>query len=225
MPTRPDGNVAATARRDLRQELLEHAVALTREHGPDALSLREVQRRAEVSSAAAYRHYRDRQAIVHAVGRRASALLGDHIQAALDARPMPAPESRSDARRCAIERLRAGVTAYLAFMRAEPGLFRAVFLTDERPDELEEPPPASRAQSGRGPYQLLQDCLSDLVEHGVLSREAAPWSDVALWAATHGLAVLRLDGPLRFLTEDEDRAATERLLDLILAGLANDTPA
>ena len=221
MPTRPAGSATATPRRDLRQELLEHAVALTREQGPDALSLREVQRRAKVSSAAAYRHYRDRQAIVHAVGRHASALLGDHIQAALDARPMPAP----DARRCAIERFRAGAGAYLDFMRAEPGLFRAVFLTEERPDQLEEPPPGSRAQSGRGPYQLLQDCLSDLVEHRVLSREAAPWSDVAVWAATHGLAVLRLDGPLRFLTEDEDRAATERLLDLILAGLANDPPA
>jgi hypothetical protein len=48
---------------------------------------------------------------------------------------------------------------------------------------------------------------------------------VAVWTATYGLAVLRLDGPLRHLTEDEYRAATERQLDLILAGLANDPPA
>lgn len=216
------------SRPDLRRTLLEHAVALTRELGPDAVSLREVQRRSGVSPAAAYRHYRDREALLFAVGQRASALLGDHIQAALDTVPVPGPdgaERGADARRHAVARLRAGLEAYLDFMRREPGLFRAVFLTGEDPEHLREPDPASRGTAGRGPYQLLQDCLEDLVTVGVLSEPAAPWSDVAVWSATHGLAVLMLDGPLRFLDDDQAHAATERLLDVVVAGLAHEVPA
>jgi AcrR family transcriptional regulator len=206
-------------RTDLRADLLEHAVALTREQGPDALSLREVQRRSGVSPAAAYRHYRDREALLFAVGQRASALLGDHIQAALDAVPAPG-NTGPDIQSFALARLRAGIEAYLDFMRREPGLFRAVFLTGEDPEHLIEPDSASRGAGGRGPYQLLRDSLDELVDVGVLAEAAAPWSDVVVWAATHGLAVLMLDGPLRFLDEDQAHAATERLLDVVLSGLA-----
>jgi AcrR family transcriptional regulator len=208
-----------TRRPDLRADLLEHAVALTREQGPDALSLREVQRRSGVSPAAAYRHYRDREALLFAVGQRASALLGDHIQSAVDAVPAPGPDTGPDAQAFARARLRAGVEAYLDFMRREPGLFRAVFLTGEDPEHLIEPDPASRGAGGRGPYQLLRDSLDELAAVGVPDEEAAPWSDVTVWAATHGLAVLMLDGPLRFLDEDQAHAATERLLDVVLSGL------
>lgn len=211
------------ARPDLRHALLEHAVTLTRERGPDAVSLREVQRRSGVSTAAAYRHYRDREALLLAVGRHASALLADHIQAALDTVPRPSEDRGWDASRGAVARLRVGMAAYLGFMRAEPGLFRAVFLTGEDPEQLTEPDPASQGAGGRGPYQLLQDCLDDLVAAGVLAEPATPWSDVTVWAATHGLAVLMLDGPLRFLKDDQAHAAAERLFDVILGGLAQST--
>jgi AcrR family transcriptional regulator len=215
----PDDGVVGRDRR--------HGCALTRERGPDAVSLREVQRRAGVSSAAAYRHYRDREALLFAVGQHASVLLADHIQAALDNVPKPGPDPARhgpEASRLVVARLRAGITAYLDFMRAEPGLFRAVFLTGEAPEDLTNPDPASRGVGGRGPYQLLQDCLDDLVAVGVLPEPDAPWSDVAVWAATHGLAVLMLDGPLRFLDDGQAHAATERLIDVILAGLAHPSP-
>lgn len=210
-------------RPDLRRALLDHAVTLTRERGPDAVSLREVQRRSGVSPAAAYRHYRDRDALLFAVGQHASALLADHIHAALDTVPRPARDPGSEPSRRATARLRVGIAAYLGYMRAEPGLFRAVFLTGEDPENLADPDPASLGAQGRGPYQLLQDCVDDLVATGELPEPAAPWSDVAVWAATHGLAVLMLDGPLRFLNDDQAHAATERLLDVILAGLAHAT--
>jgi AcrR family transcriptional regulator len=211
-------------RSDLRGALLEHAVTLTRELGPDAVSLREVQRRSGVSPAAAYRHYRDREALLFAVGQQASALLADTIQTALDAVPAPSEVRESDAGRHVLTRLRTGIEAYLDFMRREPGLFRAVFLTGENPEQLTAPDPASRGVGGRGPYQLLQECLDDLVTAGVLSEPAPPWTDVAVWAATHGLAVLMLDGPLRFLDEQQAQAAIARLLDLVLAGLTSAPP-
>lgn len=207
----------------LGEELLELAVELVRDQGHERLSLREVQRRAGVSPAAAYRHYSNREALLLAVGQRASALLSDSIAAAVEA--VAAPQDDGTAAAVVAEaRLRAGVMAYLDFAATEPGLFRTVTLTGEHPERLINPEEASRGSSGRGPFQLLRDRLGELAAAGVLVRPEPAWNDVVVWAATHGMAVLRLDGPLRFLDKSDAEAAVDRLLDLILAGLTHSPP-
>lgn len=199
---------------DLRTALLEHAVALTRDLGPAAVSLREVQRRAGVSPAAAYRHYRDREALLVAVGRRASAALADSIQGSMNVQ-----RRGRTAEKTAVGRLRAGCAAYIDFARREPGLFHAVFLTDEAPQDLASPQPASRGAGGLGPYQLLQQSISDLVDLGVVPAREVAWTHEAVWAGCHGLAVLLLDGPLRHLDEVQKDQALQRLLDILISGL------
>jgi len=97
---------------DLSQRLLAHAVEITVEQGPSVVSLREVQRRAGVSPAAAYRHYRDREALMAAVSAHAAAALADRIE--------PAVASG----------WQAGCRAYLEFAVEHPGLYRAVFSTE-----------------------------------------------------------------------------------------------
>ena len=52
---------------DLRRALIEVGLELARVGGPDAVVLREATRRAGVSSAAAYRHFADHHALLHAV--------------------------------------------------------------------------------------------------------------------------------------------------------------
>ena len=52
---------------NLRDALVEAAVDVVREGGPEALSLRELARRVGVSHAAAYRHFADREALVDVV--------------------------------------------------------------------------------------------------------------------------------------------------------------
>lgn len=200
---------------DLATRLLEHAVDLTRHSGPEAVSLREVQRRSGVSPAAAYKHYRDRGALMVAVGQRASAMLAEAIERSFDG-----VELGSDQLATALARLRAGVAAYIDFALREPGLYRAVFLTEEDPVDLGEPAPASRGGGGLGPYQLLQNSIRDLVNHGAMTEEDANWSDTAVWAASHGLALLLLDSPLRKLDIIQQQQAIDRLIDVVLAGLA-----
>ena len=57
---------------DLRRALLEAGIALARDGGPAAVTLREATRRAGVAPNAAYRHFASQQALLLAV--RASAL-------------------------------------------------------------------------------------------------------------------------------------------------------
>ena len=60
---------------DLADRLLHIAYDITAASGPNALSLREVQRRAGVSAATAYWHYKDRADLLLAVSRRATGSL------------------------------------------------------------------------------------------------------------------------------------------------------
>ena len=82
---------------NLRQALLEHAVQLAREGGPEAVVLRDVQRMAAVSNSAAYRHYADRDALLAAVTEYAETRLADAMVARLNAVPGrdPRPNGRS----------------------------------------------------------------------------------------------------------------------------------
>lgn len=194
----------------LRTRLLSIAVGIVGGGGPDVLSLREVQRRAGVSPAAAYRHFRDRDALLLAVGRHASAVLADAVAEALVGLPA---ETEADC----LTRLRAGCAAYLDLAAREPGLYRAIFRTGETPAELDTPAPESVGSGGRGPYELLRDCLVELAAaRGVA---VPPHSATTVWAACHGLAMLLQDSPLRRLPPSERQAARDRVLDVVVAGL------
>lgn len=54
---------------DLRAALIAEGLEMTRVDGPWSLSLREATRRAGVTPAAAYRHFRDRAELLEALGR------------------------------------------------------------------------------------------------------------------------------------------------------------
>jgi AcrR family transcriptional regulator len=210
--------------RDLKATLLEHGIALAREGGPDAVSLRDVQRRAGVSNSAAYRHYADRDALLVAISEHASAEMARRMEDQMAYAEVHAATGKRDedpvlsARSRARARFRATGSAYLEYAISEPGLFAVAMHPGARTDK-HDPVPDARGPGGLGPYQLLVSCVDELVDTGVLAAERRAFTDVAAWAAVHGLAVLLLDGPLAELGPAERQAAIDRLLDLIDAGL------
>ncbi len=215
----PVGDAGRRRHPDLAAVLLAHGIALARAGGPDAVSLRDVQRRAGVSHAAAYRHYADRDALLAAISRHASAQMAEAITDAQHQAPLASatPSARARAQHVRA-RFRATGHAYLTYALTEPGLFRTAFLADTAAGDPADPVPEARGSQGLGPYQLLMQCLNDMVTAGALPPERRPFSDVAAWAAVHGLAVLLLDGPLRHLDPTQQAAAVTRLLDIVAAG-------
>lgn len=193
---------------NLRQSLLEHAVELAREAGPDAVVLRDVQRAAGVSNSAAYRHYADRQELLGAVQIYAMTLLGENMRRSLSALP-----NRGRRDRRALARLRATGQAYVDFALAEPGLFRTAFAPGGPLHTDAGVPP------DRHPFLILRGCIDDLVAAGVLAAEDRDGIDEAAWAAVHGLATLYLDGPLATTDADRKLLITDRLLSLVLTGI------
>jgi AcrR family transcriptional regulator len=106
---------------NLRRALIDAALGLIEKEGPASLSLREVARRAGVSTAAPYRHFPSREALLAAVAEEGFRLLGDEIRRAIAA--------HDDAPRCLGE---AGI-AYVLFAAAHPSRYN-VMLSPELAD-------------------------------------------------------------------------------------------
>lgn len=205
---------------DLRRTLLEHGIALAREGGPGAIVLREATRRAGVVPNAAYRHFRNHQALFEAVRTTALALLARAIEAEVDAaRQLREPRQRARAA------LRGVGLGYLRFAREEPGLFRTAFAT--RPFHVDEPDTGDdspRGASGMNPFELLGHTLDGMVEAGLLPAAQRPDAEWMAWSAVHGLALLALDGPLRGLADDRYQTLAARLVTMVEQGLSTLPP-
>ena len=191
---------------NLREALVEAAVEVVREGGPEALALRELARRVGVSHAAAYRHFADREALVDAVAERAMDALVARVHDRLAEVDETDPVARARRRLVQI-----GV-GYVDFALTEPGLFRLLFTAYPEPPEGKDP-------DGEDPYSMLNVALDELVAVGYLDPRDRPGADVTCWSAVHGFSVLNVEGPLRGMAEPERDAALTGLLLGIDRGL------
>lgn len=221
MSTRSVGDMSEE-RRPLSDRLVRQAVELVRTGGPGAMSLREVQRRAGVSPAAAYRHFRDRDALMLAVAQHCAGLLADHIAAALSALSGAAVEAAGPER--ARARLLAACEAYLDFAAEDPGLYRAIFISGEQIDELSAPSRRAQGETGDGGYNLLVAALGDVVT-ATGGTSVHPWDPLVIWSCCHGLALLRLDAALRTLPDELFAQARRRVLTTIVGAVPLEAPA
>lgn len=186
---------------DLRAALIEASFALLAESGPATFSVAAVARRLSVSTAAPYRHFRDRDTLLAAVATAAALDLAARMaQDADQAGPDPGA------------RFAATAGTYVRFVVARGVGFNVIFsatLAELRDEGL--------AEAGRA----LIDLLFTLSEQatGLGRAESIPLLDQHL-AAAHGYATLYQDGFLarRDATVDDIAAAATRTsADLIRA--------
>ena len=193
---------------DLRNALLDAGLELTRTGGADAVTVREVARRAGVVPTAVYRHFADRDALVAAIAVRIQQQVAERMRDA-EARHPAAATAPSSGR----ARLRAVGLGYIGFALAEPGWFDVAFgAASALPDDVD--PAALPA-----PLAMLVDALDDLVAEGALpaaSRRGAEWP---CWSTVHGFALLALRGPLRALPSEALWAEAVRAVDTVIDGL------
>ncbi|WP_299169362.1 TetR/AcrR family transcriptional regulator [uncultured Arthrobacter sp.] len=197
---------------DLHRALVAAGTELAREGGPSAVVLREVTRRTGVTPNAAYRHFADKRALLHAVSMAAQAELARSIED-----EQSTINQNDDDGVVAKARLRAVGAGYLRFAQTQPGLFRTAFA--EHADLRDAAVSDSAGESGLTPFQLLSAALDGLVEAGVLSAERRLGAEFLAWSSVHGLAMLVIDGPLRGLDVEQRTFAARRLLEMVEKGL------
>jgi AcrR family transcriptional regulator len=166
---------------NLKEELLDAAVALIAEVGAQAFTLREVARRAGVSHNAPYRHFRDKEELLSAVAGQGFERLTASMQRSI-------AEGRS-----ADDRLRLCGRGYVQFALRWPQHIYVMFdLPAPKKLDPEYKQPAEAA------FQTLLACMIALqAEGGLPKSDPHPFAFIA-WSAIHGFAKLAISGEIPF---------------------------
>jgi AcrR family transcriptional regulator len=177
---------------NLREALIQAALDLIAKKGPAGFTFADAARSAGVSSAAPYRHFRDRDALIADIARRGFERFAAHLdQAWNDGRPEPFVAFENVGR------------AYLAFARNEPAYYSAMFEAGLSFDD----DPQLRQAADRS-FAVLRGASESLCAHMPAQRRPpALMMSLHVWALSHGIASLfaRGDGgrrPLPMSPED-----------------------
>ncbi len=160
---------------NLREALMEAALSLIAETGPAGFTISEAARRAGVSPAAPYRHFRDADALLAEVALRGFERLAETLTAAWnDSRPDPITAFETLGR------------AYLAFARNQPAYYAAMFETRIAADAY-----PALAAAADGAFRVLREA-AELVTARLPKENRPPSLMMALhvWALSHGIASL-----------------------------------
>lgn len=174
----------------LREQLLEAVRHLVEQHGPEGFSVAEACRLAGVSTAAPYKHFKDRQDILRGVVMAGMSRMGGVMQAAADAYPAGDPR-----------RIVALGKAYTQFAQREPGVFMLMFgLTGHHAEDEE------MVREGRQKFGIVLQVVAEHMGRTPDDPEVNGRA-YALWCAVHGHSFLRLDGKAEKtqIQIDEDR--------------------
>jgi AcrR family transcriptional regulator len=162
-----------------RRRLCVVAERLFAEHGPEAVTMRELARELGVSAMTPYRYFKDKNSILAAV--RANAF--DDFAAAL--------EQAARVRGNAAERADAVGRAYLHFAFGKPHAYKLMFDFNQ-PDDGRFPELERASLRAR---RTMTGYIEALVKGGFVAGDPEMLGQI-FWATVHGLVVLHLAGKL-----------------------------
>lgn len=182
---------------NLREALIQAAMAMIAERGLAGFAIAELARAVGVSSAAPYRHFRDRSAVIAEVARRGF----EQLAANLDAARLAAGSDPVGAlERCA--------QAHLAFASHDPPVYATMF---EARFPAGDHPELARAREAA--FAVVRQVAQAAVGRGVTpGRPPAHMVALHIWSLTHGIANL-------FVSHDGDSLLPMPPRELLEAGL------
>lgn len=188
---------------NLRQALVEAALTLIAEKGPQGFTLSEAAKAADVTPAAVYRHFAGRDELLAEVARQGYDIFAALLEYAYDdGRPSPLAAFEATGR------------AYLAFARRYPGHYQAMFESGLQTGQHADL--ATVAQKARATLDRAADDLAQALP--VDRRPPASMISAHVWAVSHGVVELFLrgnGGPQPWAPED----LLESAIGIYLRGL------
>ncbi|MEM9681798.1 MAG: TetR/AcrR family transcriptional regulator [Pseudomonadota bacterium] len=172
---------------DLREALVAAAYQLVNEEGAENFSLADACRIAGVSTAAPYRHFKDRDEIMAEVTARGFDTM--------TARSMRAVEEHGEG---TLEGIVAMGQAYVAFAVEQSGLFRLMF--GQAPSLADAEPVV---EMGNCCFSYLIEQITKYCAANGLERDADEIA-VKLWTFVHGASSLLIDGKYERMAPNAD---------------------
>jgi AcrR family transcriptional regulator len=160
---------------NLREALIKAARDLIKEKGPAGFTFAEAARSAGVSAAAPYRHFRDRDALLADVAREGFKRFEAMLKTGwAGGKPDPITAFQNIGR------------AYLAFARAEPAYYAAMFESALPPDHSPD-----LREAGDRAFAVLRGAAEALAaQMPAKSRPPALMMSLHFWSMAHGIASL-----------------------------------
>ena len=160
---------------NLRQALVDAALALIEAKGPTGFTLSEAAKQAGVTPAAVYRHFGGREDLIAEAARQGYEIFADVMQYAYD-KHQPS----------ALAALEATGRAYLAFARRYPGHYIAMFESGISVNH--SPELAAVSARARGVQERAAAELSQHIPPG--KRPPPTMVSAHIWALSHGVVEL-----------------------------------
>lgn len=167
---------------DLRAGLIEATRQLVEEKGPDGFSVSDACKLAGVSTAAPYKHFKDKSEMIIAMVMEGMMRHRDNMLSALDKVPAGTPS-----------RITAVGSEYVDFALKEPGVFRLKF--GGFTDRLDDP---RLQQAGEATFMIVLQEVADCLGEDEITPEVRR-SGFVLWSFVHGLSFLLADQKLAML--------------------------
>ena len=160
--------------KDLRNALVDEAIAMLADGGTSNVTLRELARRLGVTHTAPYAHFADKKALLEVVADAGFQWLHDALQAARMRAKDP------------VSAFEAMGFAYVQFARDNANWYRLMFADPE----LACDPDVEWSEEGDRAFGELVEAIGAFgAPQGVDPRDFA----VAIWAFVHGVAMLEID--------------------------------
>ena len=187
---------------DLKRALTQAALGLVQEKGPKGFTLREVARRAGVSTAAPYRHFADKAELLAAAAAQGFIQLHETLS--------KTAAKSTDPNRQALDMGR----AYVRWAIAHPDYYQVMFGSEldksDKPDLLTA---ASRA------FDDLLDVIIRCQDAGLLPAGDPREIAGPVWSLLHGIATLTIGGDFSHVgIRENPQALAERALRGFLFG-------
>ena len=185
-----------------RAAILDAAVTLLEDRGPESVTLRAVGEAAGVSRSAPYRHYADKAALMRALAGRTLRQIAERIR------------HGAERHRGARQRLHAGCWAYIDYAVECPHHYQLVF--GDAP--IAEPDPGLE-EAADDAMAAVGELVAQAQGAGLL--RPGPTREIAtvIWVLLHGLAALQITGHLHEPRTIDGNEHLADLLDLALEQL------
>src|SRR3984885_10920176 len=164
---------------NLKEALLQAALGLIAEKGAAGFTFADAARMAGVSPAAPYRHFRDRDDLLSSIAQRGF----EQFEAALT-------QAWDDGRPDTVTAFERVGRAYLAFARAEPAFYSAMFESGVPADH--DPTLLAASERAFAVIRAAAERLAALAPPGT-PRPPAMMMALHIWSMSHGVASLAAD--------------------------------
>lgn len=180
---------------DLRDALIAAGMAMLNQHSKQELSLRQLARDAGVSATAVYRHFPDKESLLHALATLGFAMMGEAQS-----------KAASNAATSKTAAFAATGAAYVRFALAHPALFRLMFASAP-PRDLFSLPDHEISE----PLRLLRANVTAIAPPGTPAGTKRIIA-IRAWSLVHGLAILAIENVITL-----DEATIEGVVGGLLA--------